>query len=97
MKLKTILLILLMVPGIPHAALAPQVQNEKDLDVIVRFIKQHERVLSGLDSIDFAKYAVHYGNGCVAKFGRRDIPKPQGWVGPADPLEFKESTCPIDR
>lgn len=96
MKLKSTLLVLLFAPGMTYAALPPKYKNMKDLDVIVEFIKQHERILSGLESIDFKNYAVHYGNGCIATFERKVIPKPQGWVGPAGPLEFKTSTCPID-
>jgi hypothetical protein len=94
--LKSLLLASALAPGITYAALSPQYQNTKDFDVIVNFIKQHKQVLSTLESIDFKDYSVHYGNGCVATFERKDIPKPQGRVGPADPLEFRKSTCPID-
>ncbi|MFZ5774235.1 MAG: hypothetical protein ACOY3Z_01950 [Thermodesulfobacteriota bacterium] len=96
MKRKPLLLALLLAPGITYAALPPQYQNTKDLDVIVEFIKQHERILATLESIDFENYTVHYSNGCVATFERKGLPKPPGWVGPADPLVFKKSTCPID-
>lgn len=77
------------------AALPPQYQNIKDLDVMVDYIKEHPGVASSLESIDFSGYTIYFGNGCKAVFGRKSTPKPPGWVGPADPLEFKESNCPI--
>ena len=76
-----------------HAALPPQYQNLKDLKVMVNFIEKNQTILSTLESIDFEKYTVHYNNGCVVKFGRKHSPKPLGWVGPADPLEFKSTSC----
>ena len=75
------------------AALPPQYQNTKDLDVMVGYIESHPEVASTLESIDFLKYTVNFGDGCKAVFGRKATTKPPGWVGPADPLEFKESTC----
>lgn len=97
MKLTSpLLLVLLLAPAITYAALPPKYQNMKDLDVIVGFIKQHEEILSTLESIDFENYTVHYRNGCVATFERETSPKFPGWVGPADPLVFKKSTCPIE-
>ena len=96
MKLKLLIALLFIAPELVCAALPPQYQNMKDLDVIVEFIKQHERILVSLESIDFKEYTVYYENGCVATFGRKEIAKPGGWVGPADPLEFKRSTCSID-
>lgn len=82
--------------GAARAALPPQYQNAKDLDVMVRFIGQHDRVAASLRTIDVVNFVVHYGDGCQAVFGRRVIPKAQGWAGPADPLEFKRSNCPLD-
>lgn len=86
-------LCLLLVSQITYAALPPRYQNAKDLDVMVGFVKEHPLILSSLKSIDFEYHTIHYGNGCTAIFGREQIQKPQGWVGPADPLEFKKSTC----
>ena len=82
--------------GIAKAALAPHYQNERDLDVITNFIKIHPTIMSGLKSIDFQKYTVYFGKDCIAVFGRESTQKPPGWVGPADPLEFKNSNCPVD-
>lgn len=78
-----------------HAALPPQYQNAKDLDVMVAFIKQHAAVMSSLRSLDFQAQVIHFGKDCQAIFGRASTPKPPGWVGPADPLEFKSSNCPV--
>lgn len=78
-----------------NAALPPQYQNAKDLDVMVDFLKGHELVMGSLQSIDIAHYVIHFGNGCQAVFGRAFKFHPNGWVGPADPLEFKRSTCPV--
>ena len=43
---------LFITTGISHAALPPQYQNEKDLDVIIVYIKANPEVLSGLQAID---------------------------------------------
>lgn len=92
-----ILLISLMISvSISYAVLPPQYQNKNDLDAIVRFIYQNETILSTLERIDLKTLNVHYGNGCIASFGRKVEQKPLGWVGPASPLEFKSSTCSLD-
>ena len=96
MKIISLILILLTSSQLIYAALPPKYKNSKDLGVIVEFIKDHELILSTLKSIDFENYTVSYGNGCTAIFGRKEAPKPQGWVGPADRLEFKRSNCDID-
>jgi len=96
MKLKLLLLLFIIVSELVCAALPPQYQNMKDLDVIVEFIAQHERILENLRSIDFEEYIVHYGDECVATFERKYIAKLEGWVGPLAMLEFKKSTCSID-
>ena len=75
------------------AALPPEYQNIKDLKVIVNYIEDNEKILSTLESIDFENFTVRYNNGCIATFGRKHTPKPEGWVGPADPLEFKTTSC----
>lgn len=87
---------LLLLATTSEAALPPQYQNAKDLDVMVTFVHQRPRVMSSLRSIDFQSYTIHFGKDCQAVFGRASTPKPPGWAGPADPLEFKSSTCPVD-
>ena len=78
---------------IGQAALSPRYQNEKDLKVLVQFINEHERILSTLKTIDLEHLIIHFGHDCKAVFGRKSRAKPKWWVGPVDPLEFKESTC----
>ena len=77
------------------AMLPPKYQNADDLSVMTGFVKKHDRVMETLKSIDFANYAVYFGDDCKAVFGRKAVPKPQGWVGPADRLEFKSSNCDL--
>ena len=94
---KIILALIVLCIAFPvHAALAPEYQNPKDLEVMVRFIKEHPRVLSSLQSIDFKNYTVNFAPYCKAEFGRKEIFRPSGWVGSAAPLEFKESNCDVN-
>jgi hypothetical protein len=79
-----------------QSALAPQYQNVKDLDVMVNFVKAHALVAESLRKIDLDGYVVVFGDGCKAQFARRHVERPAGWAGPAEPLEFRESSCPID-
>jgi len=92
-----LLTFILFLPQVCAAVLQPKNQSMMDLEVMISFIRAHDAVLSTLHSIDFGRHVIHYGNGCQAIFGRRAIPKPQGLPGPEDPLEFKESTCSLER
>lgn len=94
MKIPAVLLLFLALPA--QAALPPQYQNRRDLEVMLTFIQQHPRVEAGLNGIDLDAYTVRYERECIASFMRDVQPKPQGWVGPLDPLIFKESTCALD-
>ncbi|WP_026339392.1 hypothetical protein [Psychromonas ossibalaenae] len=96
MKRMIVLLFILLLSTNSPAALPPQYQNSRDLDVITAFIKKHEKVISTLTSVDFEKFVIYFEDDCKAIFARKEIPKPSGWVGPADPLEFKFSTCSLD-
>jgi hypothetical protein len=96
MKIVVVLLSLLFLSQTASAALTPQYQNMKDLDVMVSFIKAHPRVMMRLTSIDFTSFTILYGNDCKATFARKSVAKPSGWVGPANPLEFKHATCDLD-
>ena len=78
------------------AALPPQYQNRRDLEVMIDFIRMHPRVESDLNAIDLDAYTLRYGRDCIARFVREASPKPPGWVGPADPLVFDSATCPVD-
>ena len=94
---KIILALIVLVIALPaQAALAPEYQNPKDLEVMVRFIKGHPRVLSSLQSIDFENYTVNFAPHCKAEFGRKNIFRLWGRPGPAPPLEFKESNCDVN-
>ena len=95
MKRAFLLLIVFVCVQSAGAALPPQYQNVKDLDVMVEFIEAHPTVASTLKSIDLQEYTVYFGNGCKAVFGRKRRVKPPGWVGPAAPLEFKHCNCPV--
>ncbi len=75
------------------AALPPQYQNAKDLDAMAAFIKQHDWVMANLKSIDLETKTVHFGTDCRIEFVREyELDQP----GPAAPLVFKESTCPLE-
>jgi hypothetical protein len=94
MKKYTVLLFALALPV--QAALPPQYQNRRDLEVMLAFIQQHPRVEAGLNSIDLDTFTVRYERECIATFIRDVQPKPQGWVGPMDPIIFKGSSCALD-
>lgn len=79
-----------------YALLPPQYQNAKDLDVMVAFVKAHAYVSATLRSIDLERGTIYYGESCSAVFVREKAEKPQGWVGPAAPLVFRQATCKID-
>jgi len=83
--------------GLLLAALPPQHQNIKDLAVMVDFVKSHPKVAATIRKISVVDRKVYFGAGCKAVFVRKSSAKPVGWVGPADPLVFKRSTCPLDK
>jgi hypothetical protein len=76
------------------AALPPQYQNVKDLEVMVNYVKANPDVAATVKSIDLQNKTVNYGQDCQATFERRLSTKPMGWVGPAEPLQFKTIYCP---
>ena len=75
------------------AALPPQYQNVKDLEVMVNYVKANPDVAATLKSIDLENQTVNYGKNCQATFERKPTTKPMGWVGPAEPLQFKAANC----
>lgn len=77
------------------AALPPQYRKQIDLETMVAFVKQYPRVMSGLEIIDLGKKQVRFGKNCVLQFERPDPEREPGWAGPAQPLEFKSSSCDI--
>lgn len=96
MKKTVLFSVVLTGVGIPSAALPPQYQNMKDLDVILEYIRAHPAVCSGLKLTDLSPMTVYYGHNCKVVFGIKASPKPPGWVGPADPLELQSSGCSDD-
>lgn len=76
-----------------QAALPPDFQNEKDLADVVSYIKSDHEVLSNLRVIDIAEMTVYYGDSCRVQFARKIVEREAGWVGPAEPLEFKSKEC----
>jgi hypothetical protein len=94
-----VIVLILMAAGVvsaSNAALPPRYQNVKDLAVMVAFVRSHPLVASSLKSVDLDTYTVHYKGNCKAVFGRKARIRPPGWVGPAAPLEFKRSNCPVE-
>lgn len=80
-----------------HAALPPQYQNLKDLEVMVAFVAQYPAVAGSIRSIDMWEHVVHFGEGCRAEFARQEVNHPQGWAGPQGPLVFSRSNCRLDQ
>jgi len=77
------------------AALAPLYQNDKDLSLLVDFVRSHAVVLESLRSIDLERRQIHFGTHCVARFERPR--NPSMMPGPAPALRYIGSTCPIER
>ena len=76
------------------AALAPQYQNIKDLDVMVSYVKQHPAVIANIKSIDMQKYVIHFGADCSVQFTRAATFSNR--PGPAAALIFKSASCPVE-
>lgn len=91
---KSVALVCLLCSGLAQAALPPQFQNEKDLDLMLSYVKSHPEVLSSLQAIDLGVLTVYYGEGCSAEFTRKLVERPEGWVGPAESLVLKKNYCP---
>jgi len=85
-----------MFTGITQAALPPDFQNEKDLADIISYIKSNHEVLSDLRVIDLAELSVYYGESCRIQFARKVVKREAGWIGPAEPVEFKAKDCMDD-
>ncbi len=82
-----------MTPVSVSAALAPVYQNERDLGVMVEFVRSHPLVLESLRSIDLERRLVRYGGHCVAQFDR---PRSATTMpGPAPALRYIGANCPI--
>ena len=95
-KFKFSCLALCFFTGSAGAALPPDYQNEKDLLAIVSYIKSDHEVLSSLRLIDLPELTVYYGDSCRVQFARKLVKRDAGWVGPAEPIEFKAKECADD-
>lgn len=95
--MKKIALSILLGSATLFAALPPQHQNIKDLDTLVAFVKKYPKVAATIREIDVVNRTVRFGAGCKAVFARKASIRPSGMVGPAEPLELKRSTCPLDK
>jgi len=93
-SLKRVTLLLLLCSSFAQAALPPKDQNEKDLDLMLSYVKSHPAVLSSLQAIDLGILTVYYGEGCSAEFGRKIVQRPEDWVGPVESLVLKRNFCP---
>ena len=93
---KMIMLLTLSTTVIVSAALSPRYQNDKDKSAMMAFVKKHPLVESSFSHISVANQTVYFGEGCEAVFQRKVSFHLPGWVGPAEPLIFKDSTCPIE-
>jgi hypothetical protein len=78
------------------AALPPQYQNIKDVEVMVNYVKANPDVAGTLKSIDLENKTINYGKDCQVSFERKPSTKPVAMVGPAEPLQFKAKTCPAE-
>jgi len=79
-----------------QSALSPTMMNVRDLNILVDFIEQHEKVAGTLELIDFSSYTVVFNHGCKAYFHR---PKASfltlSMPGPQPPIQFKSSSCSL--
>ena len=92
---KTIMLFTLST-ALVLAALPPRYQNDKDKSTMMAFVKKHPLIESSFSHISVANQMVYFGEGCEVVFQRKASFHLPGWVGPAEPLIFKNSTCPIE-
>ena len=74
-----------------QTALPPRYQNVIDLEAMTEFIKQYPQVASSLASVNVRTATVHFANDCKVIFRR----KGPIVIGPAGPLAFQSSNCPI--
>ena len=92
MQYKTGGMLLILITSIATAALPPRYRNANDLDVMIHYIEDNEKVITQLKSIDFRKHIVYYDD-CKVIFGRKANTRPPDMIGPMPPLEFKREIC----
>lgn len=86
----------LLLSSAASAALAPNYQNLRDIEVMVDFLRQHSYVAARVTSLDLRRNVIHFGKDCEAAFERepRDTTKPP-MPGPQAPLVFKSANCSL--
>ena len=86
----------LLISSAATAALAPNYQNIRDLEVMLQFLREHSYVAGTVTSLDLRQYVIHFGKDCQATFERepRDMSKPP-MPGPQAPLVFKSANCSL--
>lgn len=98
--MKNYLIIILLLPQLANAALAPDIQDKKDLKVMKNFVKAHAIIEVSLKSIDLQTYTIYFADDCEVKFTRvknyTDEDIAMGWAGPAGPLVFSSSNCNLN-
>jgi len=96
-RIGKIFFIVLMMNGFvsAEAALAPSAVNVRDLQTMVRFIEQHQKVASTLERIDFDELTVVFDRGCRAYFERKKTGFFTSKPGPQADIVFKSSSCTL--
>jgi len=84
-----------MLTASAHAAIAPRHVSMQDLQVMVDFVGQYQKLAETLDSIDFKNKTIHFDGQCTAVFKRKDN-SIFNFKGPVPPLEFKRSNCALE-
>jgi len=66
-----------------------------DLQVMVDFVGQYQKLAETLNSIDFKNTTIHFDGKCTAVFERK-ANSIFNFKGPVQPLEFKHSNCELE-
>lgn len=88
-------LFMIFVSAPSHSALAPSVVTLRDLDVMMKFVAEHQKVADTLELIDMESHSVFFDGGCRATFERKKSWNPLSRPGPQAKIRFKESSCPL--
>ncbi|WP_413700311.1 hypothetical protein ACLKMH_24350 [Psychromonas sp. KJ10-10] len=79
-----------------QSALSPTSLKLRDLDTLVSFIEQHDRVADTLESIDLKNYTVFFDSGCEANFVRvKESLLKMSMPGPQPGIKFNSNSCAL--
>jgi hypothetical protein len=94
---KTIMIISLFIVSMnAQSALSPTSLKLRDLNTLVDFIQQHDKVADTLESIDLLNYIVIFGRGCEVRFVRaKQSLLSSSRPGPQPDIQFEKSNCPL--